>query len=121
MQAGGMLLKQNIQQKASGAAQPQAAPAAVGPDNGGEAVMLKPQLGADAASKHSKKRQAEDISAAAELAQQSEAQEGAMQLESRQSEGDMEPTLEQRVNALQIQQKAPSRGEASSTLWHAHG
>lgn len=111
LQAGGILLKQQHKQKGVAGAEAGRALAAVGPDNAGDAVMLKPQLAADIAAKESRKRQAEGHTPEAELAQHAaEGQPEAMQLDTREAEGDEELTLEQRVYALQIQQQPSSQG-----------
>ena len=104
-------MKQQQKQKGPAGAEAGRASAAVGPDNAGDAIMLKPQLAADIAVKQSRKRQAEG-STQAELAQCAvDGQQEAMQLDTRDAEGDGELTLEQRVNALQIQQQPLSQGQ----------
>lgn len=101
LQTGGVLLKQAKQKAAAAVVQPSTPAAAIGPDNDGDAVMLKPQLAAQGLSR---KRPAEDNQAEAELAHQSDHNhQEATQLDSREPEGIEALTLEQRVNALQLQ------------------
>lgn len=107
MQAQGVLLRQP-KGKAPGKLQPVTPPAVVGPDNAGEAVMLKPQLAGAAGPAHSRKRQAVESIEEAEAAQPSR-EPGTLSLETRDADGEQQLTLEQRVNALQIQQQ-PAQG-----------
>lgn len=103
MQAEGSLLQQNpkSRQAAHKATAQQATTKAVGADNAGHAVLLKAQT---------RKRQAESEAPAAEAALDTQASElQPAVIESRvqdgQEEQDNEPTLEQRVQALHLQQQ----------------
>ena len=118
VQAEGLLLQQSQKGKQSAhrVAAPQAPAEAVGADNAGHMVMLKPTLGT-----HTRKRQAEDNGLDAEAALDTQAQDQlqAAQIDSRVQEGqeeqDGELTLEQRVNALNLHQQPA--GELALTRW----
>ena len=103
MQAEGSLLQQNktSKQAAHKATAQQATTEAVGANNAGHVVLLKAQT---------RKRQAEDEAPAAEAAldtQASDLQPAVVEsrVQDGQEEQDNEPTLEQRVQALQLQQR----------------
>lgn len=103
LQAEGSLLqqKQNSKQAAPKATAQQATTEAVGADNAGYAVLLKAQT---------RKRQAESEAPVAEAAldtQASELQPAVVEsrVQDGQEEQDNEPTLEQRVQALHLQQR----------------
>lgn len=104
VQAEGLLLQQSQKSKqhAQRVAAPQAPAEAVGADNAGHMVMLKP---------HTRKRQAEGLSLDAEAALDTQAQDQlqAAHTDSRAQEGqeeqDGELTLEQRVNVLNLHQR----------------
>lgn len=113
MQAEGSLLqqKQKIKQAANKATAQQATTEAVGADNAGHAVLLKTRT---------RKRQAESEAPVAEAAldtQASELQPAVVEsrLQDGQEEQDNEPTLEQRVQALHLQQR-PAGGVLTRPL-----
>lgn len=105
LQAEGVLLRKKQEGKQSTQAAPKAQPPAevVGADNAGQLVMVKP---------HSRKRQAEASSGGQVAAldtqqagQQQAVAEGRGQPGQEEQGGEL--TLEQRVNALQLQQQPP--------------
>lgn len=106
-----MQQKQKIKQAANKATAQQATTEAVGADNAGHAVLLKTRT---------RKRQAESEAPVAEAAldtQASELQPAVVEsrLQDGQEEQDNEPTLEQRVQALHLQQR-PAGGVLTRPL-----